>query len=119
MDPSLNQESEKIVQTVKDSQVIVQQEEINPVNNKQFKVMSINEFKTTEKEGALLILHKKNMKFPTSIKLQAHFTNKSFEIYRAKQSGNSMISVQFGDGLNFQIIRHSNTQVKILDTKSE
>lgn len=30
-----------------------------------------------------------------------------------------MISLQFGDSLSTEIIRHSNTQVRILDTKSE
>ena len=88
--------------------------------------MSVNEFKAAsnddDKENSqtsLIVLHKKNMKFPTSIKLQAHFTNKSFEIYRAKQATQSMISLQFGDSLSTEIIRHSNTQVRILDTKSE
>ena len=75
--------------------------------------MSVNSLTSSNSDDDCIHLLKKNMKIPSSMKLMGSLSHNCFIIYK-KNTEEVLIKVRFAESVKYEIIRHSNTGIKLV-----
>jgi hypothetical protein len=79
--------------------------------------MSVNSLSSSTNDDDCIHLLKKNMKIPSTMKLMGNLKQNCFEIYK-KNTEEILIKVRYAQNVNYEILRHSNTGIKLKHDKN-